>query len=68
MTPYLTPPFATKKALKAHKSNPVTLIDPTPFGDKSLTNYTGPIVGPGPYDRKYYATVTVINGILTKVV
>ena len=60
--------FKTKKALKAWIGKEVCTIIPRMQGDDYVTDYTGAIVGPGPYNRKWYAEVTINKGILTKVV
>lgn len=69
MTPYTNIPFKTKKEFKTYLNQEIgPIIDPTPFETKTYTNYSGPIVGPSPQNRKWYATITVKDGILTKVV
>lgn len=62
--------FKTKKALKEAKDKDITinLYDPSLFGKADLNNLDNvPVVGPGAYERKWYAQITTEDGILTKV-
>lgn len=62
--------FKTKKKLKAAKGTYIAgnLYDPSVFGGKDLDNLTNePVVGPGAYERKWYAQITTVNGVLGRV-
>lgn len=59
--------FKTKKELKSFIGQTVATIVPRFGGDDYVDNYVGAIVGPGPYNRKWYAEVVVENCILKKV-
>jgi hypothetical protein len=59
--------YKTKKACKASIGNPPRFIETSIFGDEFKGDGTYTVVGPGPYDRKWYAQVTVTNGVITKV-
>ena len=59
--------FATKKELKGAIGKVPYFIETSMFGNeyKGDGNYT--VVGPDPYIRKWYATITVKDGRITKV-
>ena len=59
--------FKTKKSMKEWIGKEVCCIIPMIGGDDYVDNYVGAIVGPGPYNRKWYAQVEIANGILMKV-
>jgi len=63
--------FKTKKQLKETiKAGNLTtscLIDTSLFGTQILTNGTVYVVGPDPYNRKWYAQLTVVGGKITKI-
>ncbi len=62
--------FKTKKALKEAKDTNITpnLYDPSLLERADLNNLDNvPVVGPSAYDRKWYAQITTVDGILTKV-
>lgn len=59
--------FKTKKSLKEWIGKEVCTIVPRMQGDEYVENYVGAIVGPGPYNRKWYAEVVVENCIVKKV-
>jgi hypothetical protein len=59
--------FKTKKELKSFIGQTVACIVPRFGGDDYVDNYNGAIVGPGPYNRKWYAEVVIENNILKKV-
>lgn len=65
---YVNPNFASKKALKEAvlRGEQVSVFSPGPFGCKS--DGTEFIEGPHyPEPHKWYAQVTVENGLVTKV-
>ena len=65
--------FRTKKALKeavagdapvyAHR----VLVDTSIFGSEIKDHGTAAIVGPSPYERKWFAQITITDGRITKV-
>ena len=62
--------FRTKKDLKAAKGTDIRhkLQETSLFGKEYNENMQGvPIVGPGPYERKWYAQIWIEKHILTKV-
>jgi len=60
--------FRTKKELKEYGIEKApTFIETSMFGPEYKGDGTYSVVGPSPYQRKWYATVTVKNGIITKV-
>lgn len=63
--------FKTKKALKERvKGGPVltidALVDTSMFGSEK-TDGRHAIVGPSPYDRRWYASITVKDGEIVQV-
>ncbi len=60
-------PYKTKTALKQSKGQPLRFVETSMFGSeyKGDGKYTG--VGPGAYDRKWYATVTIADGVIKSV-
>jgi len=68
-TAYLDTPIKTKKLLKerikAGKHPSVYTMNP--YGSAALSDGRHALVGPGPYDRKWYATVEVKDGVIVKV-
>lgn len=68
---YVSPNFKTKKALKeaVAKGKEVTIFQPGPFGGNEPKNKRNVVIeGPHyPEPHKWYATVTVESGKVTKV-
>lgn len=67
---YTTKNFQTKKALKeaVAAGEQIGIYQPGPFGGKEITNGTTSLEGPHyPQPHKWYATATIVNGIITKV-
>lgn len=65
---YVDPNFRTKKALKeaVAAGKPVSVFSPGPFGVKD--NGTVAVEGPHyPEPHSWYAEVTVVDGMVTKV-
>ena len=61
-------PYATKKALKESIGTPFRYIETSLFGPEYKPNGSNTVVGPDPYTaRKWYATVTCRDGIITGV-
>jgi len=59
--------YPTKKALKESVGSSLHYLETSMFGAEFKTEGTFPVVGPAPYQRKWYATVTMKNGIIHKV-
>jgi hypothetical protein len=59
--------FATKKALKGAIGEPPDFEETSMFGAEFKGDGKYTVVGPEPYDRRWYATVTVTNGLITRV-
>jgi len=60
--------YPTKKSLKESIGKPLRYIETSIFGPEYTPNGTFPVVGPDPYtNRKWYATVTMKDGLITKV-
>ena len=67
---YTTKNFKTKKALKdaVASGEKVTIFQPGPFGGSEPTNGTTAVEGPHyPEPHRWYATVTLKDGFITKV-
>jgi len=60
-----TYPF--KKALKASIGEPLHYQEVSLFGEEYRDNGTLTVVGPGAYNRKWYARVTMVSGLISKV-
>jgi hypothetical protein len=60
--------YATKKALKESVGKPLRFIETSMFGAEFRSNGSLTVVGPDPYrDRRWFATVTMVNGLIAKV-
>lgn len=59
--------YPTKKALKASIGQPLEKVETSMFGPEYKPNGTFNVVGPSPYNRKWYATVTLVQGLISKV-
>jgi hypothetical protein len=59
--------YKTKKDLKAAIGKPLNYIETSMFGSEYKDNGSFCVVGPSPYVRKWYANVTVENGLIKKV-
>ena len=59
--------YKTKKEFKGSIGQELQYVETSIFGDeyKGDGKYTG--VGPSPYIRKWYATVTIQDGVISKV-
>ena len=67
---YVRPNFKTKKALKeaVKEGKEVTIFQPGPFGGNEPKMGTVAVEGPHyPEPHKWYASVTVEDGFVTKV-
>lgn len=59
--------YATKKELKAAIGKPLRYIETSAFAPEYKANGRFAVVGPGPYDRRWYAQVTMAHGLIIKV-
>lgn len=59
--------YKTKKALKESVGKRLIYTETSMFGQEYKDNGTFCVVGPGAYDRKWYATVTMKDGLIHKV-
>ena len=59
--------YKTKKDLKASVGQPLKFQETSMFGVEFGPDKRFPVVGPSPYDRKWYAEVTMENGKIKKV-
>jgi hypothetical protein len=67
-TTYTNHRYATKKALKdTVKIGTFPLVHCEGFGPNPVPDGTHVLVGPGPYERKWYATIEVKDGRIVKV-
>lgn len=57
----------TKKDLKTQVGQPPRFIETSAFGPEYKGDGCYAIVGPSPYDRRWYAEVTVQGGVIAKV-
>lgn len=59
----------TKKSLKAKVGEPAAnvVLETSMFGPELRDDGRFPVVGPGPYERKWYATIVVRDGVIVKV-
>jgi hypothetical protein len=60
--------YKTKKQLKENIGKPLRFTETSAFGLEYKTDGTFCVVGPCPYtNRKWYASVTMANGVIVKV-
>ena len=59
--------YKTKKALKEAVGQPLRYVETSIFGPEYKDNGTLTVVGPSPYERKWFATVTMVDGKIAKV-
>ena len=59
--------YKTKKELKASIGHYFRHTETSMFTDEFKANGRNTVVGPSAYNRKWYATVTCVNSIITKV-
>ena len=59
--------YKTKKALKESIGKPLRYVETSMFGQEYRENGTFCVVGPSPYERKWYASVTMRDGLIDKV-
>jgi hypothetical protein len=59
--------YPTKQALKSSIGKPLRYEETSMFGAEYRANGTFCVVGPSPYIRKWYASVTIKDGVIVKV-
>lgn len=59
--------YKTKKELKAAIGQPLRYVETSVFGEEYRPNGTFCVVGPSPYERKWFAQVTMTDGKIAKV-
>jgi hypothetical protein len=59
--------YKTKKDLKAAVGKFLRYTETSMFGPEFKDNGSFAVVGPSAYDRKWYAAVTMENGLVKKV-
>ena len=59
--------YKTKKSLKENVGKSLRYVETSMFGKEYNPNGSFCVVGPSPYDRKWYANVTMKDGIIIKV-
>jgi hypothetical protein len=59
--------YKTKKLLKEAVGTPLRYTETSMFGEEFKPDGKFAVVGPSPYERKWYAQVTMENGLIKKV-
>ena len=59
--------YKTKKALKENVGRPLRYEETSMFGPEYRDNGSFCVVGPSPYERKWFAQVTIKDGLISKV-
>lgn len=59
--------YPSKKALKESIGQPLRYVETSFFGNEYKADGTFTVVGPSPTVRKWYATVTMVGGKISKV-
>ena len=59
--------YPTKKALKASVGNELRYEETSMFGAEYRSNGKFAVVGPSPYQRKWFAQVTMVDDKIAKV-
>ena len=59
--------YKTKKDLKASIGKSLRYVETSMFGQEYQSNGKFCVVGPSPTERKWYAEVTMENGLIKKV-
>ena len=59
--------YKTKKDLKAAVGQPLRYEETSFFGPEYKTDGTFCVVGPSPTQRKWFASVTMVGGLISKV-
>jgi hypothetical protein len=59
--------YPNKKDLKMHIGQPLRYVETSMFGNEYIPDGHFCVVGPSPQIRKWYAEVTMKNGLIEKV-
>ena len=59
--------YKTKKDLKAAVGQSLRYVETSMFGPEYKENGRFAVVGPSPYERKWFAEITMVNGLIAKV-
>ena len=59
--------YKSKKDLKAAMGQALRYEETSMFGPEYQANGTFCVVGPSPNDRKWFAKVTIVNGLISRV-
>ena len=59
--------YKSKKLLKESIGKPLNYVETSMFGPEYKSTGTFCVVGPSPYERKWFASVTMENGLIKKV-
>ena len=59
--------YKTKKVLKANVGQPLNYEETSMFGEEYRDSGTFCVVGPSPRERKWFASVTMENGLIKSV-
>ena len=59
--------YPTKKALKESIGNTLRYEETSMFGPEYTPNGKFAVVGPSPYQRKWFAQITMKDGVISKV-
>ena len=59
--------YKTKKQLKESIGRELRYVETSMFGEEYRENGTFCVAGPSPYERKWYASVTMKDGVIAKV-
>ena len=59
--------YKTKKELKESIGQRLRYVETSMFGEEFKPNGTFCVVGPDPYSRKWFAEVTMKDGLIAKV-
>ena len=59
--------YPTKKALKENIGKPLRYVETSFFGEEFKRDGTFCVVGPSPQQRKWFASVTMKDGLIAKV-
>ena len=59
--------YKHKKDLKASVGQPLDYVETSMFGPEFKRDGTFAVVGPSPYKRKWFASVTMKDGLIAKV-
>jgi hypothetical protein len=59
--------YLSKKALKESVGKPLHYVETSMFGEEYRADGTFCVVGPSPYVRKWFAEITMKDGLIARV-